>query len=480
MGLHGILLMRLGRAREAEGVLRRAVALRESLWAMSEQDESSVVTSGLLLHRELANALAAQGQGEAAFTELQRSLSRTLSARLLGAAAIARDPWAGLLPRAQAALPADAALITWSHPLAANRYDDFPFWACVVRSSGAPQWFRLDRRERVSAEGFTSRERLLGELGRAAAWPLRVTDTTAIRTLQREMGREWFTPLEPALAGVRRIIVCSPELVNGTPLGVLVDEQDRTLADRFVISYTPSALFFAGQHEQARDVAAAAAARPTLIVGDPAYSAQDPGRWPRLSGTRLEAQAVREALGAGTLLLESDASAARLRALARSGELARFGMLHIASHASADFIHPLESALVLAPDTTGGPRDSRMSAREIANTWHIDADLVSLASCRSAVGALSATDGWSGLQSAFLIAGARSLLVSLWPADDHATTLLMHAFYARLTDRAHPCDRAVALQAAQQALRTWRAPDGSHPYAHPAYWATFALMGDPR
>ncbi len=489
MGLHGILLMRLGRAREAEPVLRRAVALRESLWAMSEQDESSVVTSGLLLHRELANALAAEGQPEAAFTELQRSLSRTLSARLLGSAAIARDPWTGLLPRAQAALPTDAALITWSHPLAANRYDDFPLWACVVRSSGAPQWFRLDRRERVSAEGFTSRERLLAELGRAAAWPLRVTDTTAIRTLQREMGREWFTPLEPALAGVRRIIVCSPELVNGAPLGVLIDAQGRMLADRFVISYTPSALFLVGQREQARDVdprrqargeVASAISGPTLIVGDPEYSARDPGHWPRLSGTRIEAQAVREALGGGTQLLEADASAARLRALAHSGELARFGTLHIASHASADLVHPLESALVLAPDDAGGALDSRISAREIANTWHIRADLVSLASCRSAVGALSATDGWSGLQSAFLIAGARSLLVSQWPADDHATTLLMRAFYGRLTDRAHPCDRAEALQAAQQTLRTWRAPDGSQPYAHPAYWATFALMGDPR
>jgi CHAT domain-containing protein len=310
--------------------------------------------------------------------------------------------------------------------------------------------------------------------------------------------------------------VCSPELVNGAPLGVLIDAQGRTLADRFVISYTPSALFFVGQREQARDVGqreqardvgqreqardagqreqarnagereqardatTAADLRPTLIVGDPAYSDRDPGHWSRLSGTRIEAQAVREALGGGTLLLAGDATAARLRALARTGELARFGTLHIASHASADVVHPLESALVLAPDTTGGARDSRMSAREIANTWHIGADLVSLASCRSAVGAASATDGWSGLQSAFLIAGARSLLVSQWPADDHATTLLMHAFYGRLTDRAHPCDRAEALQAAQQTLRTWRAPDGSQPYAHPAYWATFALMGDPR
>ena len=477
MGIYGQMLRRLGREREAEPVLRRAVALRESLWALSEHDESSVVTSGLALHFDLAVTLAEQGHPEDAFIELQRGMSRTLTAHLLGEAALTHDPWRGLLPRVQQALASDAALVTWVHPLAVNRYEDYPIWACIVRPSGAPKWIALERRAPVTAEGFTSREQFLAELERAAAWPLRVTDTRAMEHLQRQMGAEWFTPLEPALAGVRRLIVCAPDMMAGGPLGALIDAQGRTLLDRFVIAYTPSALLFVNQHEHPR-ARGARFTRPTLVVGDPAYAPEDPGHWSRLSGTREEAAAVRAAAGGGTLLLDAQASGARLRELARTGALAGFGTIHIASHAAADFLHPMQSALVLAPDIPGTRLDSRLSAREIASQWHLDADLVSLASCRSAVGAPSPTDGWAGLPNAFLIAGARALLVSLWPADDHATTLLMREFYSRLADRAHPCGPATALQKAQQVLRDWRAADGTHPYAHPVYWGTFALMGE--
>ena len=63
--------------------------------------------------------------------------------------------------------------------------------------------------------------------------------------------------------------------------------------------------------------------------------------------------------------------------------------------------------------------------------------------------------------------------------DDRATDLLMEAFYARLADPASPAGRAEALREAQATLRRWRDADGSRPYAHPAYWAAFALVGDP-
>jgi CHAT domain-containing protein len=55
----------------------------------------------------------------------------------------------------------------------------------------------------------------------------------------------------------------------------------------------------------------------------------------------------------------------------------------------------------------------------------------------------------------------------------------MEAFYARLTDRAHPLGPALALQEAQRSLRDWRATDGTRPFAHAAYWGAFALLGDP-
>ena len=86
------------------------------------------------------------------------------------------------------------------------------------------------------------------------------------------------------------------------------------------------------------------------------------------------------------------------------------------------------------------------------------------------------TDGAMGLAQAFLAAGARSVLSSLWPADDGATSRLMQRFYGNLAQGA---TRAEALREAKCWLRDWRAPDGSRPYAHPSYWAGFILLGDP-
>lgn len=139
----------------------------------------------------------------------------------------------------------------------------------------------------------------------------------------------------------------------------------------------------------------------------------------------------------------------------------------------------MESALVLAPDQPGDALSSRLSAREVLASWKLGADLVCLAGCQTVRGVGSATEGSLGLQQAFLAAGARSLLVSLWPVDDHATSLLMDTFYRRIAASGVRVDRAAALAEAQREVRESRDANGRQPYAHPAYWAEFVLVGDP-
>jgi CHAT domain-containing protein len=71
------------------------------------------------------------------------------------------------------------------------------------------------------------------------------------------------------------------------------------------------------------------------------------------------------------------------------------------------------------------------------------------------------------------------VLVSLWPVDDAAAALLVKEFYARLVQGGTMGSRSQALQGAQHAVREWRNAAGERPFAHPAYWAGFALIGDP-
>ena len=124
--------------------------------------------------------------------------------------------------------------------------------------------------------------------------------------------------------------------------------------------------------------------------------------------------------------------------------------------------------------------------QEIVREWELDADLVTLSACRSGLGKEVAGEGYVGFSHAFLQAGARSLLVSLWKVDDKATSLLMERFYEsyfgkydneRMGKVAMPLGKAKALQEAKRWLRTYE-EDGHRPYEHPYYWSAFILIGD--
>ncbi len=122
---------------------------------------------------------------------------------------------------------------------------------------------------------------------------------------------------------------------------------------------------------------------------------------------------------------------------------------------------------------TLGDNDGLLLPEELAQ-FSLDADLVVLSGC--------ATFGYpefgavDGLGSGFLQAGARTLVVSLWRVEDRATSLLMTQFYRNLT---LPLPKVEALRRAKLWLRDYEEADGSRPYAHPAYWSPFILIGDP-
>jgi CHAT domain-containing protein len=149
-------------------------------------------------------------------------------------------------------------------------------------------------------------------------------------------------------------------------------------------------------------------------------------------------------------------------------DLSNFDVLHFSLHSAIDPDFPDRSGLVLTAHS-GDQEDDLLQAREIMGL-KLNADLVTLSACNGAAGTPEGMAGTNSLVQAFLIAGARSVVASVWEADDAFTAALMRRFYANL-HLGH--DKAEALTlASRELLDEWKAA------AVPALWAGFRLVGD--
>jgi tetratricopeptide (TPR) repeat protein len=177
---------------------------------------------------------------------------------------------------------------------------------------------------------------------------------------------------------------------------------------------------------------------------------------PRGDLEHAEREAIEVAQYLGTTPLIRGAATKRL-VLDRISESS---LVHFATHATFVPGSALDSGIVLA--------DGVLTAREVLGR-RLRADLLSLSACETARAAAVTGDEFVGLAQAFLYAGARSLLVSLWSVDDPATGVLVTAFYAA---QATGLDKLAAISAAMRQVR--EEPRTAHAY----YWAPFVLMGD--
>jgi len=250
-----------------------------------------------------------------------------------------------------------------------------------------------------------------------------------------------------------------------------------------------------------------------------------------LPGTRYEVEALARLFQSDDrptrILLEADASEPELDRLAASGELSRFGFIHLATHGVIDEGVPARSAVILTQTGLPDPLqqalsnqpvfDGRLSVREIQRAWDLKAELVTLSACETALGRNAGGEGFVGFTQALLMSGTRSVCLSLWRVDDRATSLLMTRFYQNLLGRraglSKGMPKAEALHEAKQWLRSLTADQidgelaalqrgdvrplakvndttspgaptstkssGIRPYDHPYFWAAFVLVGDP-
>ena len=208
-----------------------------------------------------------------------------------------------------------------------------------------------------------------------------------------------------------------------------------------------------------------------------------------LPETADELCAVAKALGAlgrerDTVWLGARATETNLKALSREGKLARYRVLHFATHGllageSEEFLKAkAEPALLLNPPKEGASEtelehdNGLLTASEVAQL-QLDADWVVLSACNTAAGEKGDAEAFAGLARAFFYAKARALLVSHWYVISDAAVKLTTGAFAQL--RANPkVGRAEALRRSMAALIA----GGRPAEAHPEYWAPFVVVGE--
>ncbi len=164
----------------------------------------------------------------------------------------------------------------------------------------------------------------------------------------------------------------------------------------------------------------------------------------------------------------------------RRAKLDRYRVLHFATHGllagemSAMAKGKAEPALVFTPPEVASEEDDGLLTASEITTLKLDADWVVMSACNTAAGGASGAEALSGLAKAFFYAGARALLVSHWPVNSYAATMLTSTTFAELK-RDPRIGRAEAFRRAMVAL----IKDTNHSWAaHPSIWAPFVVVGE--
>lgn len=331
---------------------------------------------------------------------------------------------------------------------------------------------------------------------------------------------ELLAPLEPVLASAQTLVASVSGALSQLPLSVLVTRpttptaggkafeayrQVPWLARRMAVAYTPSVtafarlralppskaqrkplLAFADPVFGGAGVAGALRAAPNRLglrnaVGPRAHTADAPLAWHEyaelapLPDTREEVLSIAAALGADAqrdVVLGAQATRQRVQ----QADLAQRRIVVFATHGlipgDLSGLHQPALALSVTPGETGSP----LLTLEDVLRLKLDADWVVLSACNTASGDGQGAEAISGLGRGFFYAGTRALLVTHWPVETVSARLLTTGVFQRYAGAAG-LSRAQALQQAMLALL-------EHPgtpamsYAHPLFWAPYALVGD--
>ncbi len=408
------------------------------------------------------------------------------------------------LARVQAALPADSVLLDFHVGTHVH--------AWVLARNGEPRLISLGGAKEIRA----AMQSLLESAGVRGGKPL----SEGAADPGMEFQRRFWEPLSEVVGDAATVFVSPDGFLCELPLGVVPEEDGGFLLEKHRFVYLSDAtrlirpqravkiaqgpmLGIGGINYFRRDEAP-----PQAVAEDISTRSRIGSNWISLPATRVELQTLRDL---HDFVLEWDSPLDVLEGRAATEEAARARLpghryLHIATHGyfepatlpsllldaerkqaearigeqihATGLLPGLLSGLVFAgvngaPDPTRD--DGYLSAEEIQHLDLSACDLVVLSACETALGSARAGEGLMSLRRSFEVAGADTVISSLWKVDDQATAELMKDFYTNLWETG--MNRGEALhQAKLRLLRRNRIENGGD--ARPSTWGAFVLSGD--
>ncbi len=501
-----VLLQRKGRVLDA---MQDAFAtVRQRVADSKDQDllDQLRATSGQLARVALSvpeHTTAEEHQQQVqALEEKKEQLEASLSA---DSAAFRAQMQPVTLPAVQAAMPGTAALLEFAvfrpfDPKAERNAEAYaaPHYAVyVIRKDAAPRGVDLGPVKEIDGAIEALRDVLRDPTRSDFRQRARAVDDRIMRPLRASIG-----------SATTRLLISPDGDLNLVPFEALIDEQGRYLVERYAISYLTSG------RDLLRMQLARANQSPPVIFANPLFggapsprsitSADDMSTmyFAPLVSTAAEARAIKSLFPDAMLLTGPNATKVKLQ------QLQAPRLLHIASHgffledlthdthdtfqtssgssvpplgpsgtravnASVKVDNPLlRSGLALAgANLNRGSQhdDGILTALEASslNLW--GTKLVTLSACDTGLGEVRNGEGVYGLRRAFVLAGAETLVMSLWPVSDYVTREIMTNYYTGL--RAG-LGRGDALRHAQLAMLKRKGRQ------HPFYWAGFIQSGE--
>jgi CHAT domain-containing protein len=303
-------------------------------------------------------------------------------------------------------------------------------------------------------------------------------------TASRELYDALLAPVSAHWRKTRRLFVVPDGQLHLLPFDTVIGANDQD-AEGLAIAVAPSArvltllrtngelasanhdralLAIGGvPYEQMASPSATTAVPPGGVITG-FFDAAMPAKLPTLPRAEAEVRVAANILGGSSVVLAGDAAT---ETALKKEDLSRYQVIHLAAHGFADQKFPERAAIMLMSDSRAG-EDGLLQPREIAR-YGLRARLVVLSACETAVGPTIGQEGVLNVARAFIVGGARSVMMTLWPVSDATSAALMREFYEHLVKGD---DVSESLRAGKRAVLERFGPESV------ATIAAFQIVGD--